>query len=173
MALNSTIFKANLQISDMDRHYYEEHQLTLARHPSETDERMMVRLLAFVLHEAEKKLVFLNELKRLLRPEGRLILTALNGFRPVRLATPRDLKTGKFNPLTMVEMGPMEMETPEGPKAIITRERSFIPSELVLMHELAGLRIENMYGGTAGAWGRRDLELDEMEIMVISVKTES
>ncbi len=53
MALSSTIFKANLQISDMDRHYYEEHQLTLARHPSETDERMMVRLLAFALHAHE------------------------------------------------------------------------------------------------------------------------
>jgi uncharacterized protein YaeQ len=53
MALPSTIFKANLQISDMDRHYYEEHQLTLARHPSETDERMMVRLLAFALHADE------------------------------------------------------------------------------------------------------------------------
>lgn len=53
MALNSTIFKATLQISDMDRHYYEEHQLTMARHPSETDERMMVRLLAFALHANE------------------------------------------------------------------------------------------------------------------------
>lgn len=50
MALKSTIFKANLQVSDMDRHYYAEHPLTLARHPSETDERMMVRLLAFALN---------------------------------------------------------------------------------------------------------------------------
>ena len=54
MALPSTIFKANLQISDMDRHYYNEHQLTLARHPSETDQRMMVRLLAFALHSDER-----------------------------------------------------------------------------------------------------------------------
>lgn len=54
MALSSTIFKVNLQISDMDRNYYAEHQLTLARHPSETDERMMVRLLAFTLHADEK-----------------------------------------------------------------------------------------------------------------------
>jgi len=53
MALSATIFKANLQVSDMDRHYYADHQLTLARHPSETDERMMVRLLAFVLHADE------------------------------------------------------------------------------------------------------------------------
>jgi uncharacterized protein YaeQ len=53
MALNATIFKAALQISDMDRGYYHEHALTIARHPSETDERMMVRLLAYALHASE------------------------------------------------------------------------------------------------------------------------
>ena len=53
MASNATIFKATVQISDVDRHYYQDHALTLARHPSETDERMMVRLLAFVLHAHE------------------------------------------------------------------------------------------------------------------------
>jgi uncharacterized protein YaeQ len=50
MALKATIFKAELQIADMDRHYYQNHALTIARHPSETDERMMVRLLAFARH---------------------------------------------------------------------------------------------------------------------------
>jgi uncharacterized protein YaeQ len=50
MAIKATIFKANLQIADMERNYYQDHALTLARHPSETDERMMVRLLAFALH---------------------------------------------------------------------------------------------------------------------------
>jgi len=50
MALNATIFKAELHIADMDRHYYRDHALTIARHPSETDERMMVRVLAFVRH---------------------------------------------------------------------------------------------------------------------------
>lgn len=54
MAQNSTIFKAELQISDMDRHYYASHALTLARHPSETDERMMVRVLAFILNASEE-----------------------------------------------------------------------------------------------------------------------
>jgi uncharacterized protein YaeQ len=49
MALKSTIFKVELQISDLDRAYFRTHTLTLARHPSETDERMMVRLLAFAL----------------------------------------------------------------------------------------------------------------------------
>ena len=54
MALKSTIFKATVQISDLDRHYYAEHALTIARHPSETDERMMVRLVAFVLNADER-----------------------------------------------------------------------------------------------------------------------
>ena len=53
MAIKSTIFKVELQISDMDRHYYQTHGLTIARHPSETDERMMVRILAFALHADE------------------------------------------------------------------------------------------------------------------------
>ena len=49
MALKSTVCKATVQIADMDRGLYATHALTLARHPSETDERMMVRLLAFAL----------------------------------------------------------------------------------------------------------------------------
>lgn len=54
MAIKATIHKAELQISDMDRNYYQAHQLTIARHPSENEERMMVRLLAFVRHAAEQ-----------------------------------------------------------------------------------------------------------------------
>ncbi len=54
MALKSTIQKASLEISDMDRGYYATHALTLAQHPSETSERLMVRLLAFALHADER-----------------------------------------------------------------------------------------------------------------------
>ena len=54
MALKSTIYKASLAIADMDRGYYADHSLTIARHPSENDERMMVRLLAFVLNASER-----------------------------------------------------------------------------------------------------------------------
>lgn len=50
MARNAIIFKANLQIADIDRNYYADRAVTIARHPSETDERMMVRLLAFARH---------------------------------------------------------------------------------------------------------------------------
>jgi uncharacterized protein YaeQ len=54
MALKATICKAELSIADMDRGYYADHSLTLARHPSETDERMMVRLLAFAMYADER-----------------------------------------------------------------------------------------------------------------------
>src|SRR4051812_39568356 len=50
MALKAIIYKANLQLSDIDRNVYGDHQVTIARHPSETDERMMIRLLAFALN---------------------------------------------------------------------------------------------------------------------------
>lgn len=54
MALRSTIYKCELQIADLRRHYYADHALTLALHPSENDERMMVRVLAFALFAAER-----------------------------------------------------------------------------------------------------------------------
>lgn len=54
MALKATVCKARLSIADMDRGHYGEHDLTLAQHPSETDERLMVRLLAFVLNAADE-----------------------------------------------------------------------------------------------------------------------
>lgn len=53
MATNATIIKARLDIADMDRHYYQSHNLTLARHPSENDQRLMVRLLAFALNASD------------------------------------------------------------------------------------------------------------------------
>lgn len=54
MALTATIFKAQVSIADIDRGYYADHNLTLARHPSETDERLMVRLLAFIANAHER-----------------------------------------------------------------------------------------------------------------------
>lgn len=57
MAQGSTVYKAELQITDTDRHYYQNHNLTLAQHPSETDERLMMRLLAFAFL-AEERLEF-------------------------------------------------------------------------------------------------------------------
>ena len=57
MALKATVIKAELHVSDMDRHYYGTHNLTLAQHPSETADRLMVRVLAFALF-ADEQLAF-------------------------------------------------------------------------------------------------------------------
>ncbi len=53
MALKASIFKAELTVSDIDRHYYATHALTIARHPSETNERMMLRIAAFAAHASD------------------------------------------------------------------------------------------------------------------------
>ena len=50
MALKATIHKAKVQVSDLDQNAYSDHELTIAHHPSETDERMMIRVLAFALN---------------------------------------------------------------------------------------------------------------------------
>ncbi|MEG3768165.1 YaeQ family protein [Alteromonas sp. 14N.309.X.WAT.G.H12] len=54
MALKATIFKVDLSITDMDRNYYHDHNLTIARHPSENDERMMLRIIAFIANAHER-----------------------------------------------------------------------------------------------------------------------
>lgn len=54
MAIKATIFKTELMVSDLRRHYYQTHNLTIARHPSETDERMMLRVLMFALHAHDR-----------------------------------------------------------------------------------------------------------------------
>lgn len=68
MALKATIYKADLQVADMDRHYYADHALTIARHPSETDERMMVRVLMYALH-AQEGIAFTRGLFEVDEPE--------------------------------------------------------------------------------------------------------
>ncbi|MBT0726263.1 YaeQ family protein [Rosenbergiella australiborealis] len=68
MALKATIFKAVIDISDLDRHYYANHTLTLARHPSENDERMMLRLFAWC-HYASERLLFTRGLSSDEEPE--------------------------------------------------------------------------------------------------------
>jgi len=57
MAAGSTIYKVQLGISDMDRNYYETHEITIAQHPSETDERLMIRLAAFALNASDRLVI--------------------------------------------------------------------------------------------------------------------
>lgn len=68
MAIKATIFKVDLSITDMDRHYYGDHQLTIARHPSESDKRMMLRIIAFAFN-AHEQLEFTKGLSDVEEPD--------------------------------------------------------------------------------------------------------
>lgn len=76
MAANATIYKASLNIADMDRNYYAEHNFTLAKHPSETDLRLMIKLVAFMLN-ADETLLFTKGITQDDEPD--LWQKALNG----------------------------------------------------------------------------------------------
>lgn len=93
MAIKATIFKAELTVSDLDRGHFATHSLTLARHPSETDERLMVRLLAFALN-ADELLEFGRGLSS--EDEADLVRKDLTGaidtWIDVGLPDPRDVR---------------------------------------------------------------------------------
>ncbi|MFC3339248.1 YaeQ family protein [Paracandidimonas soli] len=70
MALRATVYKAELHVADNDRGYYGSHSVTVARHPSETDERLMVRLLAYALYaDADERLAFTRGLSETDEPD--------------------------------------------------------------------------------------------------------
>lgn len=81
----------------------------------------------------------------------------------------KEVAEGRFDPMTLVE--PSEHPPREGLPPVAVRERAFVPTELVLLFRLAGLSGLSMWGGTAGNWGRRPIDLDKIEIMVVASNT--
>ena len=115
----------------------------------------------------------LDILKRIhaaLRPGAKFILGALSGTEKIRRCKNDDVRSGRFDPLTLVEVFTMEYDTPEGKKSVQLRERGFIASELALMLRISGFEVQNIWGGTAGNWRHDILDLDEMELMVVALK---
>jgi cyclopropane fatty-acyl-phospholipid synthase-like methyltransferase len=105
-----------------------------------------------------------------LKPGGKLVLTTLNAARGFREHSDEAVRRGVFDPVRGIGTCTIECDTPEGKMKIELKERSYTPSELTLLAHVVGLRVENVWGGTAGNWGRRMFDLDEMEIMVIAEK---
>ena len=70
----------------------------------------------------------------------------------------------------MVEFMTIQWDTPEGKKSVSIRERGYVPTELFMIFGQAGFKVEHIWGGTAGNWGRRKINLDEIEIMVVARK---
>jgi cyclopropane fatty-acyl-phospholipid synthase-like methyltransferase len=105
-----------------------------------------------------------------LKPDSPFLLTALSGFRAIRGYTQADVESGRFDPLTLTEFSEMEWDTPDGKQRVTIGERKHLPQELARLCREAGFEVEHIWGGTAGKWGRRKLELDEMEMMLVMRK---
>jgi SAM-dependent methyltransferase len=114
-------------------------------------------------------LSILCNISRCLKPQAKALLTVLNGAAMIRKYTNNDVREGRFDPLMMVESSAHSPR--ENLPAIPVRERAFVPTEMVLLCGLAGMSVMSMWGGTAGNWGRRSLDLDEIEIMIVAKKT--
>lgn len=118
----------------------------------------------------DRDLGVLRVLHRALKPGGRGLVTVLNGMRFLRAYQADDVRSGRFDPLTLVENGSMEIRTAEGPRSIPTRERGYVPSEFALLLRVAGFDVKLIAGGTAGNWRTTPPDLDEMELLALVEK---
>lgn len=116
-------------------------------------------------------LLILRNIHAALKPGTRLVLTAPNGLAKIRQFSQADVQSGRFDPRTMIEVFTVEWETPLGTEKVTVRERGYLPQELIRLFHEAVLEVEHIWGGTAGQWGRRQIDLDEVEVMVVARKS--
>jgi SAM-dependent methyltransferase len=125
-------------------------------------------LLSGTADAIEQPLAILRNVRDALKPGGKTLFTVLNGLAQIRRQRPEDVEQGRFDPRTLTNVA---LAAPRpGLAEMELRERAFVPTELVLLFRTAGLRVLNVWGGTAGNWGKRPIDLDEMEIMVVAEK---
>lgn len=105
---------------------------------------------------------------RALRPGGTAVINALSAWRFFRTHSQEEVEAGAFDPGSITEVYPMEYETPTGTESVQVKEKAYLPEEFTGLVENAGLAVEALWGGTAGRWGRRPLELDDYEMMVLA-----
>lgn len=115
-------------------------------------------------------LAILRNIHRALKDNGRFLLTALSGFKLIRQYSDKDVASGRLDPVYIVEKYPMEYEVAGIKKTLPVCERGFAPGELLLMFRMTGFQVDHIGGGTAGNWGKRPIELDEYELMVLARK---
>lgn len=120
----------------------------------------------------EHDLSVIRNLYNALKPGGRMLITALNAMRHIRLFQPEDVQSGRYDPVTLTETN--LMMTGEGADRVEVRvqERGFVIPELRLILQITGFAVEYLGGGTAGQWAIRPVELDEYEIMAIASRPE-
>lgn len=116
-------------------------------------------------------LAILGNISRALKPGALLVLTTLNPYSRVRQLTRADVESGRFDPATMTELQQEELDLPDAQKQLLRfPERRLFPTELRWMMREVGLGVVHFWGGTAGNWGKRPIDLDEIEYMAVARK---
>ncbi len=100
-------------------------------------------------------------------PWPRSLLTALHGLPMTHAARLDGSEHGAFDSATLTEACDMERQTEDEPRSLPLRKCGYVPSELALLWGAAGFPIAYVWGGAAGVRGRRPIEFDELEIMVV------
>jgi 2-polyprenyl-3-methyl-5-hydroxy-6-metoxy-1,4-benzoquinol methylase len=118
-----------------------------------------------------RELHVLHNIASALKINSHLILTTPNGFAKIREINQGDVEAGRFDPVRMVEEI-TAIELPEGTKQVRLRQKFYTPPELAECLSQAGFETEQVWGGTAGKWGRRKINLDEIEFMVVARRTQ-
>lgn len=119
----------------------------------------------------QRDLAILKNVAYSLKRGSFFLLTALNGFSKIRSFSNEDVKKGDFIPEKMLDYSLLQWKSKTGEqKERRVLERGYLPTEIQLMVDLAGLTLKEIWGGTAGDWGQRQLDLDEIEIMYLIQK---
>lgn len=113
-------------------------------------------------------LAILRRVAAAMEPQAKCLFTVLNGFAMARRHSSEDVAHSIFDPLSLTERSDCHPNVAGCDSDM--RERGFVPTELTLLFQMAGLQASDIWGGTAGNWGRRPVDLDEMEIMVLARK---
>jgi cyclopropane fatty-acyl-phospholipid synthase-like methyltransferase len=114
----------------------------------------------------QQPLAILRNVAAVMNDAAKCLFTVLNGYAMIRRHQLADVEADKFQPMALTERSDAEIVGTD-----VLRERGFVPTELVLLFTMGGLEVQSIWGGTAGNWGKRDVDLDEMEIMILASKT--
>jgi hypothetical protein len=110
--------------------------------------------------------VFANMAEALL-PGRPFLVTVLSAFRMLRSLSDSDVDAGAADLFTLTTRCPTEVEVNGRKVRVCGIERYYTPPEIVRMVNRVGLKVDNIYGGTAGNWRRGNIALDEYEFMVV------
>ncbi len=112
--------------------------------------------------------MILKTINQALVPGGMFIVTVLNACRLIRQKTDSDIQDGLLDLLTLTEHYAMEVDLGTGKQVVPVTERVYTPAEFIGMLKRSGFNVDHLWGGTAGAWLRQPMKLDEMEMMAIA-----